>query len=206
MPIFLTQIQNYPIYSVGIILSISGFGGMLGTFFTSKIIFFLGNVKTMFLGLLLHIISNLEVAFWTENVSTEHIITNMLFRGVSISIYYVALANITYTTLKDKLRTDGAGLFQFFRTLGTGIAVAIVVALLNRYQLYYFEEYRSLINYSNFNIISGLSTEDLTKEKFLDLYLQISKQAKIKSFNIDFFYLSLSPILFFPFFYLFKKN
>ena len=33
MPIFLTQIQNFPIYSVGIILCISGIGGMIGTFF-----------------------------------------------------------------------------------------------------------------------------------------------------------------------------
>ena len=41
MPIFLTQIQSFPIYSVGIILCISGIGGMIGTFFTSKIIFFL---------------------------------------------------------------------------------------------------------------------------------------------------------------------
>ena len=32
MPIFLTQIQNLPIYLVGFILSISGIGGMLGTF------------------------------------------------------------------------------------------------------------------------------------------------------------------------------
>ena len=52
MPIFLTQIQSFPIYSVGIILCISGLGGMIGTFFTSKIIFYIGNVKTMLLGLL----------------------------------------------------------------------------------------------------------------------------------------------------------
>ena len=53
----------------------------------------------MFLGLLIYIISNLEVTFWTENVSIEQIILNMIYRGISISIYYVALANITYTTL-----------------------------------------------------------------------------------------------------------
>ena len=37
-------------------------------------------------------------------------------------------------------------------------------------------------------------------EKFNDLYLQILKQAKLKSFNTDFFFLSISPILFFRFF------
>ena len=206
MPIFLTQIQSFPIYSVGIILCISGLGGMIGTFFTSKIIFYLGNVKTMLLGLFIYIISNIEVTFWTENISIEQITFNMIYRGISISIYYVALANITYTTLPDSLRTYGAGLFQFFRTLGTGVAVAIFIALLNRYQLYYFEEFRNFTSYANFNIINQLNMEDYSEKKFNDLYLQILKQAKLKSFNTDFFFLSISPILFFPFFYFFKKT
>ncbi len=206
MPIFLTQIQNVPIYSVGIILCISGIGGMIGTFFTSKIIFFLGNVKTMMLGLLIYIISNIEVTFWTESVSIEQIVLNMIYRGISISVYYVALANITYTTLPNNLRTYGAGLFQFFRTLGTGVAVAIFIALLNRYQFYYFEEFRNFTSYANFNIINELNMEDYSKKKLLNLYMEIVKQAKIKSFNTDFFYLSISPILFFPFFFFFKKT
>ena len=67
----------------------------------------------MMLGLLIYIISNIEVTFWTESVSTEQITLNMVYRGISISVYYVALANITYTTLPDSLRTYGAGLFQF---------------------------------------------------------------------------------------------
>ena len=86
----------------------------------------------MILGLLIYIISNIEVTFWTEDISTVQIVINMIYRGISISVYYVALANITYTTLPDKYRTHGAGLFQFFRTLGTGAAVAIFIALLNK--------------------------------------------------------------------------
>ena len=66
---------------------------MLGTFFTSKIISVFGNVKTMILGLVIFIISNIEVTFWTEDISTAQIIFNMIYRGISISIYYVALAN-----------------------------------------------------------------------------------------------------------------
>ncbi len=206
MPIFLTQIQSFPIYSVGIILCISGLGGMIGTFFTSKIIFYLGNVRTMLLGLFIYIISNVEVTFWTENVSIDQVTINMIYRGVSISVYYVALANITYTTLPDRLRTYGAGLFQFFRTLGTGVAVAIFVALLNRYQLYYYEEFRNFTSYANFGIINELNMEDFSEKKLHDLYIQILRQAKVKSFNTDFFFLSISPILFFPFFYFFKKT
>ncbi len=206
MPIFLTQIQNLPIYLVGFILSISGIGGMLGTFFTTKIILLIGNVRTMMLGLTIYIISNLEVTFWNEEVSLEQITFNMVYRGISISVYYVGLANITYTTLPNRYRTHGAGLFQFFRTLGTGVAVAIFTTLLNRYQIFYFEEFRNFTSYANPNIISKLNMEDFTAQNLMKIYTEISKQAKVKSFNTDFFFLSAAPIFFFPFFLFFKKK
>ena len=87
--------------------------------------------------------------------------------------------------------------------MGTGVAVAIFIALLNRYQLYYFEEFRNFTSYANFNIINELNMEDYSKKKLLKFIYGDSKQAKIKSFNTDFFYLSISPILFFPFFFFF---
>ena len=206
MPIFLSQVKDFPIYIVGLILCISGLGGMFGTFFTSKIIYFLGNVRTMLLGLIIYITSNLEVTYWTESINIEQIIFNMVYRGMSISIYYVALADITYKTLPEKHRTYGAGLFQFFRTIGTGVAVAIFVALLNRYQLYFFEEFRNIFSPGNFYFFNELYLRDFSDQNFANFYTEINKQAKIKSFNKDFFLLSLSPILFFPFFFFYRKK
>ena len=206
MPIFLSQVKDFPIYIVGLILCISGLGGMFGTFFTSKIIYFLGNVRTMLLGLIIYITSNLEVTYWTESINIEQIIFNMVYRGMSISIYYVALADITYKTLPEKHRTYGAGLFQFFRTIGTGVAVAIFVALLNRYQLYFFEEFRNIFSPGNFYFFNELYLRDFSDQNFANFYTEINKQAKIKSFNKDFFLLSLSPILFFPFFFFYRKR
>ena len=37
LPIYLSEIQAFPINLIGFILSISGLGGMIGTLFTSKI-------------------------------------------------------------------------------------------------------------------------------------------------------------------------
>ena len=73
----------------------------------------------MLLGLFIYITANLEIVFWNSDISTNQIIINSLYRGISISTYYVALANITYTTLPNNLRTEGASLFQFLRTIGT---------------------------------------------------------------------------------------
>ena len=148
------------------------------TFFTSSIIYFLGNVKTMILGLVIFIISNMQVTFWTENINTEQVIFNMLYRGISISVYYVALANITYTTLPVKYRTYGAGLFQFFRTMGTGVAVAVFIAFLNRFHFYYFEEFRNFLDYGNFRIINQLNMEEFSEKNLLICTLKLTNKLK----------------------------
>ena len=123
----------------------------------------------------------------------------MVYRGISISVYYVGLANITYTHYQIGIE-HGAGLFQFFRTLGTtGVAVAIFTTLVNRYQLYYFEEFRNVTSYANFNIINELNMDNFSEKNLNDLYAQILKQAKIKSFNTDFFSIYITYFVF-PFY------
>ncbi len=206
IPIYLTEIQSFPIHHVGVILSLSGLGGMIATLFTSKIIFYIGNVKTMLLGLSIYMFSNLEVTLWTSEISTEQIILNSIFRGVSISTYYVALANITYTTLPNNLRTEGASLFQFLRTMGTGSAVAIFVTLLNRYYLINYEDLRNYIDFSNIGVSSFTNTDNFLDKDKMIILKELHYQSKMKSFISDFFLLSMSPLVFLPFFLFFRKK
>ena len=206
IPIYLTEIQKFPIYYVGFILSLSGLGGMIATLFTSKIILYLGNVKTMLLGLVIYISSNLEVVFWNSDISTKQIIINSLFRGISISTYYVALANITYTTLPNNLRTEGASLFQFLRTIGTGVSIAIFITFLNRYYSINFEHLRSYLDYSNIGVSQYTNVDRFFSDDKIIILQEIEYQSKIKSFLSDFFLLSLSPVIFLPFFMFFRKK
>ena len=179
---------------------------MIATFFTSKIISYIGNVKTMILGLIIYITANLDVTYWSNEINTSHIILNSLYRGVSISIYYVALANITYTTLPNFLRTEGASLFQFFRTIGTGVAIAIFVTLLNRYYIISYEDIRASVNLSNIGLSNLTNIEDFLDNKSVIIIKEVVYQSKMQSFINDFFILSISPILFLPFFLFFKKR
>ncbi len=206
IPIYLTEIQNFPIYYIGFILSLSGLGGMIATLFTSKIISYIGNVKTMLFGLFIYITANLEIVFWNSDISTNQIIINSLYRGISISTYYVALANITYTTLPNNLRTEGASLFQFLRTIGTGVSIAIFVTFLNRYYSINFEDIRSFLDYSNIGVSQFTNVDDFFSNDKMIILQEIKYQSKIKSFLSDFFILSLSPLIFLPFFMFFKKK
>ena len=205
-PMYLSQVQSFPIYSIGLIVSISGIGGMLSTFFTSKIISILGNIKTMLLGLFLFVICNINSSFWNIDSSTKHIILNSLFRGISISIYYVALANITYITLPSTLRTQGASLFQFLRTTGTGIAVAIIIISFNKFYNIHFDELRSSLNMLDPNNSFLFDFDTTPEQKKVILSNILSNQSKMNSLINEFLILSLCPFLFLPFFLLFSKK
>ena len=180
-------------------------GGMLITFFMSIIIKKLGNVITMIVGLSIYMIANYEVTFWTNDISTYHIIFNSLFRGISISFFYVPLANITYTTLPNYLRTDGASLFQLLRTLGTGTSVAIFITLFNRYYKINFDNLRSWFNYSNQGVSDLLNTKELLLENKLYFLKIMELNSSINSLMSDFLVLAICPFLFFPFFVLFRR-
>ena len=205
IPIFLTEVQSFPVYLVGFILSCSAMGGMLITFFMSLIIKKIGNIQTMILGLSIYMLANFEITFWTNDVSTYHIIFNSLFRGISISVFYVPLANITYTTLPHYLRTDGASLFQLLRTLGTGTSVAIFITLFNRYYKINFDNLRSLFNYSNPGVKDFLNSGNIILTEKLYLFKIMELNSNINSLMSDFFILTICPLLFFPFFILFRK-
>ncbi len=205
IPIFLTKVQSFPIYIVGFVLSCSAIGGMLTTFFMSSIIDKIGDVKAMIIGLSIYMLANLEVAFWTSDIDTTQIILNSIFRGISISFFYVPLANITYATLPNNLRTEAASLFQFFRTLGTGIAVAIFITLLNRYEKINFENSRNIFNERNLGINYFFNYEQILIEEKLFLLKIIEFNSNINSLISDFYILALCPLVFFPFFLLFKK-
>ncbi len=206
MPIFLTEIQSFPIYLVGIILSFSALGGMIATFFISFIIRKIGNICTMLLGLFIFILSNLEVAFWTTDISTNHIILNNIFRGISISTFYVPLAAITYTTLPNNLRTEAASLFQFLRTLGTGSAVAIFITLLNYNYKVHYENIIGSINYKHYGLRSFLNNENILAHQKIYLTRLTEYYSNLNSIISDFYILAFTPIIFLPFFFMFLKK
>jgi DHA2 family multidrug resistance protein len=51
-------------------------------------------------------------------------------QGVALSMVYVPLATITFSTLPAELRTEGAGVYALMRNLGSAIGISVTGALL----------------------------------------------------------------------------
>jgi DHA2 family multidrug resistance protein len=60
------------------------------------------------------------------------IITNGVIQGAGLGFLFVPLSAVTLATLPPEHRTDGAGLFNLSRNVGSSIGVSVVTALLTQ--------------------------------------------------------------------------
>ena len=77
---------------------------------------------------------------------------------------------------------------------------------LNRYYSISYEDIRSFLDYSNIGVSQFTNVDDFFSNDKIIILQEIKYQSKINSFLNDFFILSLSPLIFLPFFVFFKKK
>ena len=205
IPEFLSTLGNYPVDQIGILLTFSGIGGMLGTLLAGRVISKGFHKTLMATGLLIYMLGAFQMVTWNSSVSSYEIIINGLLRGAGIGSFYVGLATATYASLPQNLRNHGASLFQFIRNFGSAFSVAIIAIVLDRYKKINISELSSRINSSqsqgNLDTwnIDGLNANTLA-------YIQVITQESLMiSLLNTFFILAIIPIAFFPFLLLFKK-
>jgi len=205
IPEFLSTLGNYPVDQIGILLTFSGIGGMLGTLVAGRIIS-KGFHKTLMAGgLLIYMLGAFQMVTWNSSVSSYEIIINGLLRGAGIGSFYVGLATATYASLPQKLRNHGASLFQFIRNFGSAFSVAIIAIVLDRYKKINISELSSRINSSQSQ--GNLDTWNLDglDANTIEFIQVITQESLMISLLNTFFLLAIIPIAFFPFLLLFKK-
>ena len=209
MPDFLSSIGGYPVDKIGIILMTSGIGGMTGTLIASRLLSSSYYKSIMIIGLLSYMIGQYYMTLWNSEVTMNMMMANGIIRGIGIGLYYPALATATYVTLPTKFRDHGASLFQFIRNLGSAVAIAIIVILMDRFHKINMSELSARVkdNYNqneglfhNYNLYPlGMNDTNF----FISL---ITQEAHLISFINIMVVLTFLPLIFFPFFLLFKSK
>ena len=205
IPEFLSTLGNYPVDQIGILLTFSGIGGMLGTLLAGRVISKGFHKTLMATGLLIYMLGAFQMVTWNSSVSSYEIIINGLLRGAGIGSFYVGLATATYASLPQNLRNHGASLFQFIRNFGSAFSVAIIAIVLDRYKKINISELSSRINSSQSQ--GNLDTWNLDglDANTLEFIQVITQESLMISLLNTFFILAIIPIAFFPFLLLFKK-
>ena len=207
IPDFLDSLGGYPLDKIGIVLTFSGVGGLIGTLISARILVFEYYRTFMIIGLLIYMFGQYQMTLWTSDISIYNMMINGVIRGIGIGFFYPAMATVTYVTLPAKLRDHGASFFQFTRNAGSAVAIAILVVLMDRYNKINIDELSSRItsSYQNTHVINNtypIPPLDVNNTNyFINL---ITEESHMISLINVFAILALLPLIFFPFFLLFK--
>ena len=69
---------------------------------------------------------------WTPDVSQGTIIGVGVVQGVGLGFLFVPLSAVTLSTLPLQTRTEGAGLYNLSRNIGSSVGISVVNSLLTR--------------------------------------------------------------------------
>jgi MFS transporter, DHA2 family, multidrug resistance protein len=129
---YLQNLMNYPIVTAGLVLGPRGIGTMGAMLIVGRLV---GRVDTRLLlavGLGLTAWSLYEMTGWTPDVSQATIIGNGVIQGAGLGFLFVPLSAVTLGTLPPEQRTEGAGLYNLARNIGSSVGISVVTSLLTQ--------------------------------------------------------------------------
>jgi DHA2 family multidrug resistance protein len=132
MPPFLQQLKGYPVFTTGIVLAPRGAGMMVAMMLVARLI---GRFDARWLiatGLLLCGLSLYEMTTFNLDVSESQIIWNGVYLGFGLGLVFPPLTTISFATIPQRLRTEGAAINALLRNLGASVGIAVLVSYLER--------------------------------------------------------------------------
>jgi len=129
---WLQVLSHYPVETAGLIMAPRGFGSLVTTMLTGRLLSRLDARLLVGVGLLLLSYTYWLMTHWTPDVSEREIIIAIVIQGAAMGLLFTPLQVLAFVTLEPAMRTEGASLFSLLRNLGAAIGVSIATSLLAR--------------------------------------------------------------------------
>ena len=131
-PPYLQKLMGYPVVTAGMVMGPRGIGTMAAMLIVGRLI---GRIDTRLLlaiGLGLTAWSFYAMTGWTPDVSQTTIIIVGVVQGAGLGFLFVPLSAATLSTLPPEQRTEGAGLYNLSRNIGSSVGISVVNSLLTQ--------------------------------------------------------------------------
>ncbi|MGX8010893.1 DHA2 family efflux MFS transporter permease subunit [Mesorhizobium sp. ORM8.1] len=129
---YLQTLMGYPVVTAGIVMGPRGLGTMACMFLVGRLV---GKVDTrwlLFIGLAITAWAMYDMTGWTPAVSQWTIISTGFIQGAGLGFLFVPLTTITFATLAPERRSEGTGLYNLSRNIGSSVGISVVSALLTQ--------------------------------------------------------------------------
>ena len=193
LPLFLQNIQGYPVLAAGWVLSARGIGTGIAMFLAGVLANRVAGKYLILAGLGAVGVSNLWMTGWNHQVSAADVVWTTVLNGAGMGMMWVALTTVTFSTLAQRYRTEAAALFALVRAVGASMGTSIVVAVLTRSSQANYTALKDFI--SDYSEALHLSPWDLGSEAAVAaLRREVLRQAETIAFINDFMLLAVAIV------------
>src|SRR5579883_2460956 len=116
---------NYPVLTSGLVMAPRGVSTIIAILIVGRLINRVGSRALIAFGLVIAGISMYMTSSWSLAVSPMDIIVAGLLQGAGNGFINVPLSTLAFATLPTELRTEGSGLYNLMRNIGSAIGVSI---------------------------------------------------------------------------------
>ena len=208
LPLFLQNVQGYPVLAAGWVVSARGIGTMAAMMASGYLTDRVPPRQLILASLACVGLSNLWMTGWTSEVSMAEIIWLTVVNGFGMGMMWVVLTTVTFSTLAPAFRVEAAALFSLVRAIGASMGTSVIVAIMVRSSQVNYIELRGHVHDFNENLArAGQSTVfDIDNTRgLLALRDLVNSEALTIAFLNDFVFLTVVALAAMPLVFLFKR-
>ena len=131
-PPYLQGLMNYPVVTAGLVMGPRGLGTMAAMMLVGRLVGRLDTRLLLAIGLGLTAWSFYAMTGWTPDVSQTEIVVIGVVQGAGLGFLFVPLSSATLATLPPDQRTEGAGIYNLSRNIGSSVGISVVTSLLTQ--------------------------------------------------------------------------
>jgi DHA2 family multidrug resistance protein len=131
-PPYLQGLMNYPVVTAGLVMGPRGIGTMAAMMLVGRLVGRFDTRLLLAVGLGLTAWSFYAMTGWTPDVSQTEIIIVGVVQGAGLGFLFVPLSSATLATLPPDQRTEGAGIYNLSRNIGSSVGISVVTSLLTQ--------------------------------------------------------------------------
>jgi DHA2 family multidrug resistance protein len=128
---YLQSLAGYSVTQTGFLMVPRGFGVMFAMLFAGRLTMKMDPRLLMTVGAVFLVWSVWEMTSWTPNVSTTTLTSVTFVQGLGMGLVFVPMNLVAFATLGPQFRTDGAGLTNLMRNIGSAVGVSLTTTVLS---------------------------------------------------------------------------
>ena len=208
LPPYLQGLGGYTVTDTGLLMVPRGVGTMIAMMFAGRMALKFDPRVLMTFGALLMSWSLWDMSYWTPDVSIQTLVVVGVVQGFGMGFVFVPMNLVAFATLTPRFRTDGTGLTNLMRNIGSAIGVSLTTTVLAySVQMIHSQLIRAA---TPFNRALGVNGPSLMMNPQIPFGLQnlnglIETRAEIQAYANDFLFMFYISLAAFPVIWLMKR-